>query len=498
MPAIAAAPDTCPPEADLDTARGVLKDPPLVCITSSREQTVPRSLPLTHPSARQTVHAQASSAAQFLASQAQHGQNDGRVNAPSRCVSFRSHEGRVGNRDEQTHLLHWFPAKMFYRIPIDILDAVAPPIDGRVLDPFCGSGTVLVEARARGFQTVGMDINPLSCLISQVKTTPLDGPSLHDDLQAIVRASKRFRRIPDDHILPPYWFRPAPRRTLYHLYSAIRCASIPASHRRFFTVSLTNIIRRCSLADPHIPPPVRLSEHRLDRAGTRYQRAYDHAQALDAECVYEMFRLRTIKNIELVADLLAPDLPKSIIYRRSATRMRLPQASVHTIITSPPYCGAQKYIRTFKLELSLLGYTPAQVAALDRRTLGTERVPSIRRSTTQHLSKHQVSVLEAIAAVSKQRSRMLAEYLFGLREFAKEVKRVLATDGSAFVTFGTSIFVKKHAIDFADMFSSFAATNGLVEYARLTDPIPSRGMMTKRHHTASVIPTETVLWLRHR
>ena len=444
-----------------------------------------------------TVHAPPSSAAQFLASYALRGQDQQRATTSVR-VSFRSPDGRVGNRDEQTHLLHWFPAKMFYRIPIDILDTVPPPPGGLVLDPFCGSGTVLVEARARGHRTIGMDINPLSCLISQVKTTPLDGPTLHEELLSIITRAKRLRRTPATDVLPQYWFRPSPRRTLYRLYSAICEANMPAAHRRFFVTSLTSIVRRCSLADPNIPPPVRLNQRRLPSAGYRYQRAYDHAQALDAAGVYDLYLTSATKNIIRVSESLALHFPRSYVYRRSAMNTSLPDASVDTIITSPPYCGAQKYVRTFKLELSLLGFTPKQISAIDRRTLGTERVSAKHRSTENYLSQGQKEILESIASVSRPRSMMLSTYLAGLNSFAKEICRLLKPDGNAFITFGTSTFVKRHALDFADIFAAFARSFDLVEVARLTDPIPSRGMITKRHHAASVIPTETVIWLRHQ
>lgn len=42
-----------------------------------------------------------------------------------------------------------------------------------VLDAFMGSGTTIVEAIANGRNAIGVDINPLSCFITKVKTTPL-------------------------------------------------------------------------------------------------------------------------------------------------------------------------------------------------------------------------------------------------------------------------------------------------------------------------------------
>ena len=43
-----------------------------------------------------------------------------------------------------------------------------------ILDPFCGSGTTLVEGILAGHNVIGVDIDPLSTLISKVKTTRVD------------------------------------------------------------------------------------------------------------------------------------------------------------------------------------------------------------------------------------------------------------------------------------------------------------------------------------
>ena len=439
----------------------------------------------------------ASSAAQVLVDLEKRSRTEKQAR-PAVSISFRGKDGRVGNRDEQTHLFHWFPAKMFYRIPIDILDAVPPPPGGQVLDPFCGSGTVLVEARARGHRAIGMDINPVSCLVSRVKTTPLDGPALEMELSNITRTAKRLRRVPPEHVLPQFWFRESPRRTLYRLHSAIRAADIPLSHRRFFLATLSSIVRRCSLADPNIPPPVRLNQRKRIKAGSRYERAYDQAQAADAETVHDLYLASATKNIIRVSKSLDPQLPTSNVYRRSAMRTSLPESSIDTIITSPPYCGAQKYVRTFKLELSLLGFTDTKISAIDRRTLGTERVSARHRRKLRYLPKDYIATFDEIARASPKRFNMLSDYVQGLNRFAREVRRVLSVDGNAFVTLGTSTFVRQHALDFADIFARLATAFDLVEVARLTDTIPSRGMITKRHYSASVIPTETVVWLRRR
>lgn len=71
-----------------------------------------------------------------------------------------------------THSLHVYPAKFPPSVPRFLLDNYAKRGD-LVLDPFCGSGTTLVESRLKGIDCVGVDVNGLAALLSKVKATPL-------------------------------------------------------------------------------------------------------------------------------------------------------------------------------------------------------------------------------------------------------------------------------------------------------------------------------------
>jgi len=54
---------------------------------------------------------------------------------------------------------------------------------GLLFDPYMGSGTSLVEASVQGIDSIGTDINPLACLIAEVKTTRYDANRLKEFLQ---------------------------------------------------------------------------------------------------------------------------------------------------------------------------------------------------------------------------------------------------------------------------------------------------------------------------
>ena len=99
-----------------------------------------------------------------------------------------------------THSLHPYPAKFPPQLPNMILKQYARK--GQVvLDPFCGSGTTLVEARLQGLNALGVDVNGLSVLLSQVKATPINQQqqiTIRHFVQAIKTQSESWQKHQSD------------------------------------------------------------------------------------------------------------------------------------------------------------------------------------------------------------------------------------------------------------------------------------------------------------
>ena len=429
---------------------------------------------------------------------------DGRRGAgpthPEIRVSFRENRGVVGRRDFATHWIHWYPAKMFHRIPSAILGAVELPEGAVVLDPFCGSGTVLLEANLSGHDAVGIDINPLAQLISRVKTTLVDPEPLRMQCEEIVKKAIQSRSQPVPEPTLDSWLSPEARIGLHRLWLSV--SDITDSNcQSFFLVSLTSIIRRISRADPAIPPLVRLREERAALGGTRYRKALDKSLSTTAFSVYEAFLQAATENIRRMAELYS--LKKQLGHTRvvgggaSAAHTSLDPESVDLIITSPPYCGSQKYVRTTKLELIILGCSPEEIKRLDRQTMGTEAVTTRASALSELLTgdRYVDSFVRPIYERNRVRARIVSDYSKHLSEFATECRRVLRPGGNLIVTLGRSNLA---GVTFpADrLFLRLAVGLGLEHIATLVDAIPSRGLLTKRHKTAGRIDSEFIVWLR--
>lgn len=84
-----------------------------------------------------------------------------------------------------THGAHPYPAKYIPQIPNALIQELST-VGERVADVFCGSGTTLVEALTLKRNAVGVDANPLACLISRAKTTRVTEPD-DDLLQGLIK-----------------------------------------------------------------------------------------------------------------------------------------------------------------------------------------------------------------------------------------------------------------------------------------------------------------------
>jgi len=83
------------------------------------------------------------------------------------------------NTSTLTHGLHRFAAKYIPQIPAWVLEEFVKE-DAVVLDPFCGSGTSLVESLHRCRKSIGLDCDPLAVLIASAKTADISSARIRE------------------------------------------------------------------------------------------------------------------------------------------------------------------------------------------------------------------------------------------------------------------------------------------------------------------------------
>lgn len=254
------------------------------------------------------------------------------------------------DRAHPIHAIHPYPARFIPQIPKSLIDLLYPNDGSVVLDPFCGSGTTLVEATRAGIPAVGVDLHPLAVLVSKVKTA--SSPSTISTLaKRIVDDAKRATeplQLPNIPRLD-HWFQPNVQQALTRLTTLIHERDGDA--RNALSVALSSII-------------VKVSNQESD---TRYA-AID--KSINDEAVYEHF-VRAARLIDAARGVDA-------LFTESTSTVRLLQSdildveprdigvgTVGLVITSPPYPNAYEYWLYHKYRMYWLGMDPIGVRSAE-------------------------------------------------------------------------------------------------------------------------------------
>jgi site-specific DNA-methyltransferase (cytosine-N4-specific) len=104
---------------------------------------------------------------------------------PLKSIDWDFHDAKT---NYLTHRIHPYPAKFIPQIPNALIQELSS-VGDTVGDIFCGSGTTLVEALTLKRHAVGIDANPLACLIARSKTTFLQEADI-EALQALAAKSR--------------------------------------------------------------------------------------------------------------------------------------------------------------------------------------------------------------------------------------------------------------------------------------------------------------------
>lgn len=156
----------------------------------------------------------------------------------------------VGLRDG-THKFHRFPGKFIPHVPRWALRRYGSKGRSLVLDPFCGSGTTLVETALAGHSGYGFDVDPIARLITKVKTTPLELAVLSNccvEMKAFVAQRREGKFKPSIPTLA-HWFSDAAVRDLSLIREGMEQFRERQDLYDFLLTVFIAVIRRASNAD---------------------------------------------------------------------------------------------------------------------------------------------------------------------------------------------------------------------------------------------------------
>jgi DNA modification methylase len=318
---------------------------------------------------------------------------------------------------ELTHGLHSYPAVMISPISRNILKIMQSisPIDS-LLDPFAGSGTVLVEGVIGGIKNIyGNDLNPLARLISSVKTTPITRERLSVICDQFMMAvefemamNEEIRVSVDNYITEQlglditakngwgsnaldymrtflaregkkmlitdfknigYWYRPQVLIELQIIKNCI-CELHDGVEKNFIWIAFSELTRNVSNRRNSEFKMFRMPDEKLKRFTPDVKREF-----------FDLLK-RNIEKMAIYADLCESSEVKpnvTILEENSMVLDGVPDGSIDLMITSPPYGDSRTtvaYGEFSKLSLFWLdldGVSKEAISVLDRTLMGGKK-----------------------------------------------------------------------------------------------------------------------------
>jgi hypothetical protein len=267
------------------------------------------------------------------------------------------------------HGIHEYKGKFNPQIVRAIINILDIPMRSRVLDPFCGSGTSLLECVHLGMSAVGADVNPLAIFIANAKLAAISLPAraLRAELVKIIKRERGIKlprqshdRAREDYLLA--WFTPEVYEQIERLRLSIEEVGPPMLAP--FLALASNLLRDYSLQDPY---DLRIRRRKSPLPNTPLITAYEDAAA--------QF-IAKLEDAQRVVGVNKPSSRAILTDSREATAKALgTMEKFDCALTSPPYATALPYIDTQRLSLVWLGLIPpSEILPLEARLVGSREV----------------------------------------------------------------------------------------------------------------------------
>ncbi len=264
-------------------------------------------------------------------------------------------------RTKHVHRLHPYHGKFIPQLVEALLSEYVPR--GRILDPFAGSGTTLVQALESRLDATGVELAAFNCLLIRVKTAQYDLFALERELRDVLgRLEPDSERTGNEYLRT--WYAPQALAELLHFRSLIP----EYEHGDVLRVILSRAARSArrtthfDLEAPRVPQlePYWCHKHRRECRPVETARQFLSRYTLDTLARIKEFsrvRARTRSAVVLHGDA------RTVGY----------DARFDGIVTSPPYPGLIDYHEQHRYAYELLGLDDRRELELGAAARGTSR-----------------------------------------------------------------------------------------------------------------------------
>jgi hypothetical protein len=320
------------------------------------------------------------------------------------------------------HGFHSYPARLHPETARRLVESFSPE-GGRVLDPFCGSGTVLVEARQVGRQAFGIDANPLAVELATLKSqgsTPEFEEALLSAATAVA-AHANARRLAK--LGPTRKYGTADREVydphvlleldgLRDGISKIEAHAVRRALSMVLSAALTKVSKRQGDTAPRTAPK---------RLAGGFTIRFFETKAKDL--------VARLHDFSALLPASAPPAKCAVGDARDLSIME--PASLDLIVSSPPYPGVYDYFDHHELRLRWLGLDERRFEAAEigarRRLSGLGFQAAVQRWETEFGAC--LDAFREVLAPHGSITLVIADSVLGGRAlYADEALRVLADE----------------------------------------------------------------------
>jgi len=265
-------------------------------------------------------------------------------------------------RTKHVHRLHPYLGKFIPQLVEELMRRHVR--SGRVLDPFAGSGTTLVQALESGLDATGVDIASFNCLLMRVKTQEYNVFSLEHDLRdALGRFERGDGRPGRPSAYVRRWFAPAAAAELLRFRSLVDEYE-HADVLRIVLARAARSARRTTHYDLDFPQapqvdPYWCYKHRRECRPVEHAAHFLRRYTLDTLARLKAFaRVRTKHDVRVV--------------HADARKVAL-DGRFDAVLTSPPYPGLIDYHEQHRYAYELLALDDRRDRELGAAASGTTR-----------------------------------------------------------------------------------------------------------------------------
>lgn len=337
-------------------------------------------------------------------------------------IDDSSWDFRTANTKENTHCYHNYPAMMIPQVANRLISEYGKNTK-YLFDPYCGTGTSLVEASLRGINSIGTDINPLARLIAETKTSIIETQVLDLYLKEFndFSFSLNFGIKNYNFILPKFknidfWFKEEVKEKLAIIKTFINEIK-DDKVRKFFLVAFSETVRESSYT--------RNSEFKLYRMSEKQRTNYNP----DVLSIITSKLIRNRRGLRSYLEKVYKKHVKIKIYGFDTSHKveGIENESIDIIVTSPPYGDSRTTVAYGQFSrLSNQWLDVENANQIDNKLMGG-RPREIEHTGIRILDK----TIEQICKEDLKRAKDVYSFYFDYRNSISNVSKTLKKGGVA-------------------------------------------------------------------